>query len=350
MPKLSYHGPIRYRIASFLKLNQIAASTAIRHAMGRRIAPDWDVMTEIGIRFWRHQFTKAMNCTDIVSGRKRFNSLLTMTDDTYDVTTEECDAPFGLWVRPNVQSTKRQLLYFHGGGYSFRGPVSIRFAEMLAHHTGADLFMPFYRLTPEHPHPAQSDDGFAAWSFMTKDNDPKEIAVIGDSAGGHMALMLLQRLKAMAIDQPAICIGLCPWTDIGPRGASMTGNNKYDLVQGWMAEMFGRWLDPQGAFGRRALSPICHDFSGLAPLYLQAGGREILRDMIVEFADRQRALGATVMLDIWADMPHDFQSYDSSKTSSAEALSRIAQIVQQPLLHPKTSLAPTSDSQMSNSS
>ena len=68
--------------------------------------------------------------------------------------------------------------------------------------------------------------------------------------------------------------------------------------------------------------------SGLAPIYLQAGGREILRDMIVEFAETQKAKGADVTLDLWPDMPHDFQAYDSLKESSAMALARIAETVQ----------------------
>ena len=199
---------------------------------------------------------------------------------------------------------------------------------MLAHHAGARLFAPDYRLTPEHPHPAQAEDALAAWTYVSRLTPPGKIVVIGDSAGGHMALTLLQTLKAKGLEQPAVCIGLCPWTDIGDRGASLRGNDRYDLVQGWMALKFGEWLDPEGAYGREALSPIFQDFAGLAPIYLQAGGREILCDMIVEFAETQKAKGANVTLDLWPDMPHDFQAYDSLKASSAEALARIVETIQ----------------------
>jgi acetyl esterase/lipase len=194
---------------------------------------------------------------------------------------------------------------------------------MLAANTGLHLFMPHYRLTPEHPHPAQAEDALEAWAYLTLTHGPKEIVVLGDSAGGHMALTLLQDLKRQNVAQPALCIGLCPWTDIGNRGQSLTENNRYDLVQGWMALKFGEWLDPGGQFGRQALSPICQDFSGTAPIYLQAGGREILRDMIVEFAEVQKANGAQIVLDVWPDMPHNFQAYDGLKQSSTEALHKI---------------------------
>ena len=323
MSKIRFSGPLSLRIDSFLAINRIALATYARHALGRRIVPDWGADIEIGVRFVRRQFSRAMTSGDIARGRLLFDSLQMETDDIYDVQSEACAEPRGCWRRPGAPRSDAVLLYLHGGGYSFHGAVSKRFASMLAHHTGAAVFAPDYRLTPEHPHPAQAEDALAAWRYLTTIAPPEKIVVIGDSAGGHMALMLLQALKAAGAAQPALCIGLCPWTDIGDRGDSLRGNDPYDLVQGWMALQFGRWLDPDGAFGREALSPIYHDFSGLAPIYLQAGGREVLRDMIIEFAWAQEAKGADVTLDVWDDMPHVFQAYDSLKASSAEALRKI---------------------------
>ncbi len=328
MAKLKFSGPLALRLWSFATLWRIALTTKIRHASGRRAAPDWDANFETGIRFWRHQFTAALTHPDIARGRLLFDSLQTETDDRYDVTVEPCVTPKGDWYYPETPRSGVVLLYLHGGGYSFHGGVSARFAAMLAHHTGAVLFAPDYRLTPEHPHPAQAKDALAAWTYLVGKFSAKKIVVIGDSAGGHMALMLLQTLKAEGLEQPALCIGLCPWTDTGNRGASLRDNDRYDLVQGWMAVKFGEWLDPEGAYGREALSPIFQDFAGLAPIYLQAGGREVLCDMIEDFAKAQKAKGAEVTLDLWPDMPHDFQAFDSLKASSSKALSRIVEVIQ----------------------
>ncbi len=323
MSKLKFSGPLMLRVRSFATLSGIAISTYLRHAVGRRLAPDWDANLEIGIRFVRHQFTAAMTGGDIARGRLLFDSVQPETDDVYDVSQEPTAEPKGCWYQPKAGSSGVTLLYLHGGGYTFHGGVSARYAAMLAHHTGACVFAPDYRLTPEHPHPAQAEDAFAAWSYVTKTVAPRDIVVIGDSAGGHMSLMLLQTLKAQGLEQPALCIGLCPWTDIGDRGASLRDNDRYDLVQGWMALRFGEWLDPHGAYGREALSPIYQDYRGLAPIYLQAGGREVLRDMIVEFAEVQKDKGADITIDVWPDMPHVFQAYDGLKASSAEALEKI---------------------------
>ena len=323
MAKIKYTGPLSLRLRSTAKIVQISIATTIRHAVGRRIAPDWDAHFETGIRFVRHQFTKAMAQEDIARGRLLFDSLQPETDDVYAVQSRPSTGIQGQWFEPEHRSSDAVLLYFHGGGYTFHGGVSGRFAEMLSHHTSAQLFAPDYRLTPEHPHPAQAEDAMAAWDYLVSKVPANKIVVIGDSAGGHMALMLAQALRAQGKDQPALCIGLCPWTDIGARGDSLYENDRFDLVQGWMALQFGAWLDPEGRFGREALSPISHDYTGLAPLYLQAGGREVLRDMIIDFAKKQKAFGADVMLDLWPDMPHDFQAYDSLKASSGAALERL---------------------------
>ena len=338
MGKMKFSGPLRYRISSFFKINQIALGTYARRMFGREIEPTWGADIEIGVRFTRHQFTQAMTHPDIAKGRQIFDSLQLETHDVYDVQLEDCTDPKGCWHHPKTPKGAAVLLYLHGGGYTFHGAVSRRFASMLAHHTGLRVFAPDYRLTPEHPHPAQSEDAVAAWHYVATHMPADQIVVIGDSAGGHMALTLLQSLRTAGQPQPTLCVGLCPWTDIGDRGKSLFANDKYDLVQGWMALKFGEWLDPDGAFGRIALSPIDHDFAGLAPLYLQTGGREILRDMIREFAIVQNEKGAKIMLDQWDDMPHDFQAYDSLTASSSAALKAISTVIDAHLTGGKTEI------------
>jgi acetyl esterase/lipase len=328
MGNIVYSGPLLLRLRSLAKLSQIAILTSVRHAFGKRMAKDWDANMETGIRFVRHQFTAAMRHSDVNEGRKLFDSVQLQTDDIYTVSTSNAQGINGRGHDPKHRNSDAVLLYFHGGGYAFHGGVSGRFAQMLAHHTAARLFAPDYRLTPEHPHPAQAEDAMAAWDYLTAQVPAEKIVVIGDSAGGHIALMLLPALKAPGKPQPALCIGLCPWTDIGDRGASLRNNDPTDLVQGWMALQFGRWLDPDQTYGREALSPISYDYNGLAPLYLQAGGREVLRDMIIDFAHVQKQKGAVVTLDLWPDMPHDFQAYDSMAPSSQAALVRIRQAIE----------------------
>lgn len=325
MSRISYCGPFGYRMASTLALYRISLATLARHALGRRLDPSWGLSHEIGIRFWRHQFTRAMTMGNIAAGRAYFDSLQTRGDEVVSVSRERVQHPVpGTWVTPKVPTSQATLLYFHGGGYTFDAHMTDDFADLIAARTGARLFQADYRLTPEHEHPAQAEDALAAYRALLEETDPSRLVLVGDSAGGHMALMTLLAAREAGLAQPVLCIGLSPWTDIGARGASLTAHDRFDLVQGWMALRFGEWLTGgEVTRHRAALSPISHDFSGLCPLYLQGGGKEVLIDMIRDFAQVQADYGASVCLDVWPNMTHDFFGYGSLRPEAEAALDRI---------------------------
>ena len=142
MAKLIFSGPLSLRLRSFLVINRIALGTYFRHAIGKRIAPDWDANFEIGIRFWRHQHGAAMTARNMMRGRLIYDSLQTETDDRYEVAVEDCADPKGTWYRPAKQRSDTILLHFHGGGYAFHGGISKRFAAMLAHRLAVPVFAP----------------------------------------------------------------------------------------------------------------------------------------------------------------------------------------------------------------
>lgn len=323
MPRTVTEGPLKHRIASWRVMAEVSFAAIAARIARRPINPVWPLDFEIGVRFWRRQFTRALNAKTMTEGRMIFDSLQTYTDEDYAVRRRP--GASGEWIEPERRLTDATLLYLHGGGYSLYGAVSKTFGEMLAHHLGARVFALDYRLTPEHPHPAQRDDALAAVRRLYDDGvKPERLVLIGDSAGGHLALMTLVALRESGLPQPALAVGLCPWTDIGARGKSLRGNDRYDLVQGWMALQFGEWLGGDSGASREMLSPVHQDFTGLAPVYLQAGGREILVDMIRDFAAGLARDSHEATLDVWPEMTHVFQAHGLTRPESAEALSRIA--------------------------
>jgi acetyl esterase/lipase len=288
--------------------------------------PGWSSDFEIGNLFWRGQFNRAFAMMDIREARLYIDSLQTWTDEVYDVVRRASPpgAPKGYWISPPAPCSEATLLYLHGGGYAFHAGISHRFADMLASLLKARVFALDYRLTPEHPHPAQLDDAVAAYrALLAAGVDPKRLVVIGDSAGGHLTLMTLVALRTAGLPQPTLAVGLCPWTDVGERGRSLQVNDRYDLVQGWMAVRFGEWLAGSTSASRETLSPIHQSYEGLAPIYLQGGGREVLIDLIRDFARVLVDQGCDVTLDVWTEMTHDFQAHGLTRPESAEAIARI---------------------------
>src|SRR5579864_1834390 len=102
----------------------------------------------------------------------------------------------------------RHLLFLHGGGYATGSPALYRhllwrFAEAAAARVAAIG----YRLAPEHPFPAALDDAVAAWrGLLDSGADPEHAGVIGDSAGGGLALALALRLRDERLPLPAALV------------------------------------------------------------------------------------------------------------------------------------------------
>lgn len=330
MPKTILQGRFRHKARSLAAILLCSARVLAGRAVGRPLVPEWTPLFEIGNLFWRGQFNHAFALADIAANiaeaRAYFDSLIPVLDPAPDVDIRPSlpGEPRGDWFIPRTRRGGATLLYLHGGGYTFYAAVTRQFIAMLADWLGLPIFAPDYRLTPEHPHPAQIEDALAAYRFLIdQGTDPARLVVCGDSAGGHLTLMTIAKLREAGLPQPAIGIAISPWTDVGRRGASQFGNDRYDLVQGYMTLQFAAWLKGAGDFSDAELSPICQDFRGLAPLYLQAGGKEILVDMVRDFAWTARGQGARVRLDVWEHMTHEFHAHGRDLPDSRDALDRI---------------------------
>lgn len=323
MPKTVLQGRLSHRLRSLAALLGTTADVLARRLVGRPLVPQWTVSFEIGTLFFRRQFNHALALQDMAESRSYFDSLYTvvMADPRVDVHRSGQGEPRGEWFTPRGCQSVLTLLYLHGGGYAFYGAVSRHFIAMMAQMLQVRIFAPDYRLTPEHPHPAQLDDGLAAYRHLLEAGvDPSRLVVAGDSAGGHLALMLLSRLRGAGCPQPALVIGISPWTDIGLRGASQFGNDRYDMVQGYQTLRYGEWLRAGTGCSEAELSPIHQRYDRVAPVYLQAGGKEILVDMIRDFAQSLRAQGAPVRLDVWEHMTHEFHAYGDTLPQSLQAI------------------------------
>jgi acetyl esterase/lipase len=330
MAKLILQGKWKHKCRSLAVLVALSNIVWWKRLFGRGLVRDWTHLFETANVFWREQFTHALRQKQIEEGRAYFDSLVPLVEvkESVERLPAAPHEPAGEWFLPRRPSVDATILYFHGGGYAFYAETSKRFIALQAHAIGCPVFALDYRLTPEHPHPAQLDDAIGAYRFLlARGVDPARLVVGGDSAGGHLMLMMLAHLKRLDLPQPALGYGLSPWTDIGERGRSFFGNDRYDMVQGYMALRFGDWLRGNERHTAEALSPVHLDFTGTAPVYLQAGGREILVDMIRDFARIINKQGARVRLEVWPEMTHEFQAYGDDLPESAESLAHVSDAI-----------------------
>ena len=214
----------------------------------------------------------------------------------------------GEWVVSTDRATSAAtLIYFHGGGYFTGSPRAHRPITAFFANAGFDVFVPDYRLAPEHPYPAAVDDAETVWDALTASGH-QEIAVAGDSAGGGLALALMIRLRDRAKALPFAAALFSPWTDLGLSGESLYENARRDaLFSASSVQIAADWyLNGADPLTPEA-SPLYGELKGLPPLFIEVGEQEILRDDSARLADRARAQGVNATINLWPAVFHVWQ-------------------------------------------
>ena len=225
------------------------------------------------------------------------------------------------WMRLSREHRRRRvILYCHGGGYTSGGlGFSKVLASKLTRATGMDTLAFDYRLAPEHPYPAAVEDALTAWGHLESLGiAPGDIVLVGDSAGGNLALVLCLKLREAGRGLPGALLLMSPWTDMTASGESLRGRAGIDpvLTPEYMyavREAYAGGLDPSDCL----LSPLFADFAGFPPALIQVGTHEILYSDAERLAERMLAAGADCRLEVWENMWHDFQMYPSKTASNA---------------------------------
>ena len=226
---------------------------------------------------------------------------LTLPARGVDFTTAHCGGVPGEFAQTRGLSiTQGTVLYLHGGAYCVGSPATHRaITSHLARRTSCRVFVADYRLAPEHPFPAAVDDAVAAYRGLLRDGgSPQRIALIGDSAGGGLALATVLRLRELGEPLPAALVLFSPWVDLGTpdRGVEPAGETM--LSRAWTAECARLYLAGRDS-GDPLASPINGDLRGLPPTLVQAGQDELL------LPDARRLQSALVT----AGVPVELQEY-----------------------------------------
>ena len=197
----------------------------------------------------------------------------------------------------------------------------------LALATGFTVYSFAYRLAPEHPYPAASEDADSVWDYITsKEADADHVLLAGDSAGGNMALCLTQRLIAEGRPAPCELLLFSPWTDMTGTAESYETNQDIDpiLTKEFVMNSVRAYIgekDPADP----AFSPLFGSFEDFPPVYIMAGRNGILLDDSVKLKDRIDQAGGTAVLDIEEKGWHVYQQIPGP--IARKAMKRLAEHV-----------------------
>lgn len=235
----------------------------------------------------------------------------------------------GEWVSVNrAHMQKYVILHCHGGGYSTGSKLYARtLTSKLAASTSMDVFCFDYRLAPEHPYPAATEDAMKVWNYlMLLGYGARDIIVTGDSAGGNLALSLILKLKEENRILPRGLILLSAWTDLTSSGKSFQTKAEVDPVLDKeyidrMVRAYAEGEDLKNPF----ISPLFGDFKGFPPTYIQVGENEILLSDSIRLQKAFMEANVPVKMDIYPSMWHVFQM--SPGKASKEAMEKCTEFI-----------------------
>jgi acetyl esterase/lipase len=276
-------------------LRSLALNALLRMTMRKRLTHDADVVA------LRHKYEKL--------DARQFR-----LDPDVTRTPVACGEVPAEWVSVRESRSERVLLYLHGGSFAFRFPSAhAALAARMCRRLGTRALIPDYRLAPEHPFPAAPDDCETAYRWLLKSGvNSRNIVIAGDSAGGNLTLVTLQRARAAQLPLPACAVLLSPALDCTLSSPSMAAHEGRDpmLQLANLLVLRGYYVRSPHEYTNPEVSPLFADFRGFPPLFLQVGTRELLRDEATRAAEKAHAAGVDVELELWPGVAHVFQIAD----------------------------------------
>ena len=205
------------------------------------------------------------------------------------------------------------LLYLHGGGYKVNSPLVYRaLAGHIAKESKIRVFIPRYRLAPEHPCPAAIDDAVKVYRALIADQEiePSRIAVGGDSAGGGLTLTSTIALRDAGDELPAVLALLSPWVDLTVSGKTITTNaNSEPVLTGAGLRLAANEYRGSLPLNDPRVSPLFADLEGLPPTIIQAGADDILLSENEQLAENLKKAGVEVDYRCFPNVWHVFQGF-----------------------------------------
>jgi acetyl esterase/lipase len=249
-------------------------------------------------------------------------------------TTISIDGPTGkLDLRVIAPEKPRGIFYhIHGGGWSIGAsdqldPVLERFAD----NCGLACVSVEYRLAPEHQYPAGPDDCEAAALWILREGTKRfgttKLAIGGESAGGHLSVVTLLRLRdkhkatpfsAALLNYGCFDLGMTP-------SARNWGTEKLVLPTPTIVGFRKCFLPPGTDTFIPDVSPLYANLGGMPAALFTCGTRDSLLDDSLFMAPRWLAAGNAAELALYPGACHGFVSIDFPQRD--EAVTRMEQFL-----------------------
>jgi len=198
--------------------------------------------------------------------------------------------------------------YIHGGAWMFGSAMTARLtAAYFTENCGMAALCPDYPLAPEHTLTEQINACYNAYMAAAEKYGAKNIALSGSSAGGHLALALMQKLRGDKKNYPLCMFLYSPVTSLCGHRDSGDALSGYDIILRGFADCpVPPQPDAEGGLEGKFLSPINGDYDGFPPMYITLGSEEVLLDDGYNLFKKVKRAGVKAVFNVRAGMWHSY--------------------------------------------
>jgi len=227
------------------------------------------------------------------------------------------------------QQSQGIILYLHGGAYCICSPRTHRsLTANLAKHCQMDVYVPDYRLAPEHAFPAGIDDCIEAYQWLLiQGYRGEQITLAGDSAGGGLVMATAQKIMQQGLSKPCGLVLISPWVNQTlPQKDNQS--DRIDSLLRWSNLAAGVSSYLQGHDARDPLaSAVFADLTDFPPMLIQVGSEEVLLADARELHQRAEEFNLDVTLTEYQNAWHVFQLQAGMLKLADKAITEIQQFV-----------------------
>ncbi|MBR0350854.1 MAG: alpha/beta hydrolase [Clostridia bacterium] len=201
--------------------------------------------------------------------------------------------------------SNKVILYFHGGSYTAEMTDNHwKFLANLANDTNMTVIAPDYPLTPKATYENVFNMIEPLYKKVITEYGAENVIVIGDSAGGGMALGLIEKISINDIKQPAKTILISPWLDISmsnPKIDKVDDRklNKNALFIAGMA--YSRGMDAEEEY---LVSPVKGKVNNLKNVTIFIGNKDMLSPDCYSLQEKARQVGVDIEIKEYENADH----------------------------------------------
>ena len=234
-----------------------------------------------------------------------------------------------LRVYPRKDCGLFNTVMIHGGAFCLSSAWAYhRVAAYIAHATCSQVIIPDYCLAPERPYPNALDECLSVVLSTQHEQASGTTMLVGDSAGGNLALAVLLRMRDAGYRMPAGAALLVPWLDLTMSSPDIDNASQLDLVLNVphmhrFAELYAGNTSPRAPL----LSPLFGDLQGLPPICIQAAEHDILRDDSIRLHREILHLDQTCEFTLFPSMLHSFHFHVGNMPEADQAINDLAAFI-----------------------